>query len=134
MTQTNETAPDFSRRYADNALAIAKSVHSGCASMLPAVENEHFSFDDWRECASDAVEFGNVDRFRDMLAEEQARSDFTDGQRAGRISEFADFDEWLAGSRNNYWFTDIATSSAKWDDMFDRINAGHRTFARGCAK
>jgi len=51
--------------------------------MLPAVECEHFSFEDWQECAAEAVEFGNVDRFRDMLAEEQARSDFVDGQRAG---------------------------------------------------
>jgi len=124
------TAPHFSQRYADNALAIATSVYSGCASMLPAVENEHFSFADWQECAADAVEFGNVDRFRDMLAEEQAHSDFTDGQQAGRISEYADFDEWLAGNRNSYWFTDTAMSAAKWDD-FATINAGHHAFVRG---
>ena len=125
------TTPHFSQRYADNALAIAKSVYSGCASMLPAVEVEHFSFDDWQECATDAVEFGTVDRFRDMLAEEQAHSDFVEGQRAGRIHEYADFDEWLAGNRNCYWFTDTAQSAAKWDDMFATINAGHHAFVRG---
>lgn len=84
----------------DNAAIIARSVATGCASMLPAVDHEHYSFEDWQEAACEAEVDGDYDRFRRMLAVEVCHSEFIEWQRESEAREWTDFAEWLSGRSN----------------------------------
>ena len=83
---------------------IARSVLTGCATLLPAVEHEHYDFADWQEAADDAIETGDYARFNAMLAVEECHSDFVEWQHGGPSGDdyrhFTDFADWLASRTN----------------------------------
>lgn len=94
----------------NNPEAIARSVMTGCASLLPAVDHEYYDFGEWHEAADDALEAGDFTKFAKMLATEVCRAEYHEWQRQDYDRrQYEDFGAWVQARAN--WGDDYALAA-----------------------